>query len=202
MTAKRRAACARQRLQHLHPRPDRLARWPSWRSCCCHIDQNTLDLLTFYDNAICVIFLADFAYNITGARPRRAYFVGQRGWLDLLGSISTLGVFQLTALFRLARLSRLARITQAAARQATARSSSEDVVQNRGQYATFITLLPAGSSSACPSVIVLQVEGRSAASNITTPGDAIWWGFVTDHDGRLRRLLPGDGARARPWVSC
>ena len=29
------------------------------------------------------------------------------------------------------------------------------------------------------SVVVLQVEGRSLTSNITTPGDALWWGFVT-----------------------
>ena len=48
------------------------------------------DLLTLYDNAVCVIFLIDFAMNLAGAKPKRAYFIGQRGWLDLLGSIPTL----------------------------------------------------------------------------------------------------------------
>ena len=74
------------------------------------LDEDTLTLLRVYDNAICVIFLGDFVYNLTGARPRRGYFIGQRGWLDLLGSIPSVGVFQLGALLRLARLSRLARI--------------------------------------------------------------------------------------------
>ena len=74
------------------------------------LDDDTRQLLTLYDNVICVIFLGDFAMNLAGSRPRRAYLIGQRGWLDLLGSIPSVGVFQLGALFRLARLSRLARI--------------------------------------------------------------------------------------------
>ena len=76
------------------------------------LDPQTHQLLYFYDNAVCVVFLLDFAYNITGSRPKRAYFIHQRGWLDLLGSIPAFGFFQLSALLRLARLSRLARITR------------------------------------------------------------------------------------------
>ena len=90
-----------------------------------------------------MVFLLDFAYNIAGAKPKRAYFIGQRGWLDLLGSIPTFGVFQLTALFRLARLSRLARISKLL-RGNNRKELVRDVIENRGQYATFITLLPAG----------------------------------------------------------
>src|SRR6187551_227824 len=67
------------------------------------------ELLTLYDNAICIIFLIDFVMNLAAARPKSAYFVGARGWLDLLGSIPTFGFIPFTALFRLARLSRLAR---------------------------------------------------------------------------------------------
>ena len=47
----------------------------------------TLDLLNKYDNAICVIFLIDFAFNLRASRPRRDYFIHRRGWLDLLGSV-------------------------------------------------------------------------------------------------------------------
>ena len=50
------------------------------------------ELLLVYDNLICVIFLIDFAMNITAAKPKGAYFFGRRGWLDLLGSIPTLGI--------------------------------------------------------------------------------------------------------------
>ena len=36
------------------------------------LDPQTHQLLFFYDNAVCVVFLLDFAYNITGSRPKRA----------------------------------------------------------------------------------------------------------------------------------
>ena len=142
------------------------------------LNDPTLELLRWYDNAICVIFLGDFAYNLSGARPRRGYLIHQRGWLDLLGSIPTLGIFQLTALFRLARLSRLARITRLMGGQ-NRKQLVEDVVQNRGQYATFITLLLAGMVISTASVVVLNAESRWPDANITSGGDAIWWAFVT-----------------------
>ena len=136
------------------------------------------DLLQVYDNAVCVIFLVDFAINFAGAKPKRAYFIGQRGWLDLLGSIPTLGFFQFTALFRLARLSRLARITKLLRGQA-GKDLVLDVLRNRGQYATFITVLLAGMTLAIASLLVLQFESKSPDANITTGGDALWWGIVT-----------------------
>jgi voltage-gated potassium channel len=142
------------------------------------LDQQSRDLLTWYDNAICVVFLADFAYNLTGAKPRRAYFIQQRGWLDLLGSIPSLGVFQLTALFRLARLSRFARIARLLS-GSNRRELVHDMVVNRGQYATFVTILLAGMVLSVASFLVLQFESRSPEANIRTGGDAIWWGFVT-----------------------
>ena len=89
-----------------------------------------------------------------------------------------LGVFQLTALFRLARLSRLARI----GRLLGGKHRGElvrDMVENRGQYATFVTILLAGMVLSISSFLVLQFESRSPEANITTGGDAIWWGFVT-----------------------
>ena len=70
----------------------------------------TYKMLGIYDNVICVIFLIDFFLNLRGASKKRDYFIGQRGWLDLLGSIPSFGVFKLGGLLRLARLSRLARI--------------------------------------------------------------------------------------------
>ena len=136
------------------------------------------ELLTFYDNAVCVIFLIDFAYNITGSRPKREYFIHQRGWLDLLGSIPSFGFFQFTALLRLARISRLARIARLLGGNSR-RELVRDMVVNRGQYATFVTILLGGIVLSVASFLVLQFESRSPDANITTGGDAIWWGFVT-----------------------
>ena len=136
------------------------------------------DLLLLYDNAVCVVFLIDFAMNLAGSKPKRAYFIGQRGWLDLLGSIPSLGVLRITGLLRLARLSRLARITRLLRGQA-GKDLVLDVLQNRGQYATFITILLAGIVLSTGSILVLEFESRVPDGNIQTGGDAIWWGLVT-----------------------
>jgi len=144
------------------------------------ITQAERDLLTLYDNAVCVIFLFDFAFNLAGAKPRRAYFIGQGGWLDLLGSIPSFGFIPFTALFRLARVSRLTRITRLLRGQA-GKDLILDVLRNRSQYAMFITILLAGIVLSVGSILVLEFESRSADPNvnITTGGDAIWWGLVT-----------------------
>jgi voltage-gated potassium channel len=142
------------------------------------LDPETRTLVTVYDNAVCVIFLADFALNLLGARPKSAYFIGARGWLDLLGSIPTFGVLPFTALFRLARLSRLARITRLMGGKNRA-ALVKDVLENRGSYATFITILAAGIVLSTASVLVLQFEAGAEGANIETGGDALWWGLVT-----------------------
>jgi voltage-gated potassium channel len=142
------------------------------------LDAESRQLLQAYDFVICMIFLGDFAYSLTGSHPRRQYFIYERGWLDLLGSIPTLGFFEFTALFRLARISRLARVTRLL-RGNNRRELVRDMIANRGQYASFITILAAGMILSTASFLVLQFESRSPDSNIKTGSDAIWWGFVT-----------------------
>ena len=58
------------------------------------LSEATLTLLRFYDNLICAIFLIDFVLNLRGAAKKSDYFIGQRGWLDLLGSIPSFGVLE------------------------------------------------------------------------------------------------------------
>jgi voltage-gated potassium channel len=142
------------------------------------LTDETRQLVTIYDNVICVIFLVDFAMNLAGSKPRRAYFIDNRGWLDLLGSIPTFGFLPFTALFRLARLSRLARITRLL-RGSNRRALVDDVLHNRGSYATFITILSAGIVLSVASIIVLGVESPDPDANIKSGGDALWWSLVT-----------------------
>ena len=54
-----------------------------------------------------------------------------------------------------------------------------DVVKNRGQYATFITLLLVLLVLSISSILMVQVESSSADANIKTGGDALWWSMVT-----------------------
>jgi voltage-gated potassium channel len=138
----------------------------------------TLEVLRFYDNLICVVFLIDFGVNLAASNPKRDYFIGRRGWLDLLGSIPSLGVFPISGLLRLARISRLARVARIL-RGNNRKELVTDVIQNRGQYALFITVLSALLVLTVSSVLMIQVESRSPEANITTGGDALWWAFVT-----------------------
>jgi voltage-gated potassium channel len=142
------------------------------------IDEQTKLLLNVYDNVACIIFIGDFLYNLRGSRPRSAYFVGQRGWLDILGSIPSFGFFQFTALFRLFRLSRLTRISRLLGKK-NQKELVADVLKNRGQYAVYITLIATGIVLTTSSILVLQFESRSPDANITTGGDALWWAVVT-----------------------
>jgi voltage-gated potassium channel len=142
------------------------------------LDPETLQLLRVYDNLICVVFLADFLGNMAMSKPTRAYFIGRRGWLDLLGSIPSFGFFPAAGLFRLARLSRLSRI----ARLLQGKNKTQlvdDVLNNRGQYAAFITVLSGFLVLVTASVLVLQFEAANPDANITTGGDALWWALVT-----------------------
>jgi hypothetical protein len=142
------------------------------------LDKVTLDVLRFYDNLFCVIFLIDFFLNLAASRPKRDYFITRRGWLDLIGSVPSFGFFPAIGLLRIARLSRLARITRLL-RGDGKKKLVEDVVKNRGQYALFITVLSALIVLTASSVLMVQFESRSADANITTGGDALWWGFTT-----------------------
>lgn len=142
------------------------------------VSDATLKLLQIYDNGMCVIFLIDFALRLSRAHPRSQYFVKERGWLDLLGSIPSLGILRYTGLLRLARLSRLARILKVL-KGKQRRELTRDVLENRSKYALFITVLSTIMVLGTASVLVLQFESRSADASITTGWDAFWYSVVT-----------------------
>ena len=142
------------------------------------LSKSTTQLLEIYDNGICVVFLLDFGLRLKRAPSKRGYFFRGRGWLDLLGSIPSFSLFKYTALLRLARLSRVARITRLL-RGKSKRDLVKDVLDNRGRYAVFVTLLATMIVLAVSSVLVLQLESKSANANIKTGGEALWWAVVT-----------------------
>jgi voltage-gated potassium channel len=142
------------------------------------VNSATLSLLILYDNLICLVFLYDFFSNLRRAPTKREYFIGRRGWLDLLGSVPSLGIFKYTALLRLARLSRLTRITRLMRRQ-DKRAIVADILENRGQYAVFVTAMLTLIVLVLASTLVLQFEASAPNGNIKTGGEALWWAVVT-----------------------
>jgi voltage-gated potassium channel len=138
----------------------------------------TVRLLQIYDFVMCLVFLLDFGLRMKRASSPGAYFFHQRGWLDLLGSIPSLGISRFGALLRLARISRLLRVVSMFRSQGQG-GLAKDVLANRGQYAGFITLISAMTVLTVSSIVMVQSESRVAGANITTGGDALWWALVT-----------------------
>jgi voltage-gated potassium channel len=146
------------------------------------LDDETVKVLSIYDNLICVIFLIDFFNNLRNSPKKSDYFIKDRGWLDLLGSIPSLGLFtnagKYAGLFRLARLSRLARIARLM-KGGGKEALIKDILVNRSRYTGFITILMTIIVLTTCSVLVLQFESKSAEANIKTGWDALWYAVVT-----------------------
>jgi voltage-gated potassium channel len=146
------------------------------------LSEATMQLLSVYDNLICVIFLIDFFLNLRGAARKSDYFIKERGWLDLLGSIPSLGLLtnvgKFAGLLRLARLSRLARIARLL-RGENRKALVMDILENRSRYAAFLTILLTIIVLTVSSVLVLQFESKSLDANIKSGGDALWYSVVT-----------------------
>jgi len=143
------------------------------------LDDATIGLLQVYDNLICVIFLIDFVLRLRAAPKKSDYLIKERGWLDLLGSIPSLGVgFKYSGLLRLARLSRFTRIIRLM-RGENKRRLIADVGKNRSQYAGLVTILMTLIILSSASVLVLQFESQSPDSNIKSGSDAFWYSMVT-----------------------
>jgi voltage-gated potassium channel len=146
------------------------------------ISEATLKLLSVYDNLICVIFLIDFFQNLRAASKKSDYFIKERGWLDLLGSIPSLGLLtnvgKFAGLLRLARLSRLARIARLL-RGENKKTLVKDILENRSQYAAFLTIMLTILVLTVASVLMLQFESQSPEAKITTGGEALWYSIVT-----------------------
>jgi voltage-gated potassium channel len=139
----------------------------------------TLGLLQVYDNLICFIFLFDFFLNLRRAPKKSDYFLKQGGWLDLLGSLPTLGFTSRNAsLLRLARLSRLIRITRLM-RGVPKGELFQDIKENRSHYTVVVTILLTLIVLATAGVLVLQFESQSPDGTITTGRDALWYSVVT-----------------------
>jgi voltage-gated potassium channel len=142
------------------------------------LSQATIEAVLFFDAVFCVVFLADFAYNLAGSHPRSEYVIRRQGWLQLVGSIPFFGLPRLTALFRLARVLRLVLILRQLGRQRR-REMLADILQNRSEYAASITLILVMVVMVTGSIAILQFESTAPNANIRTGGDAVWWAFVT-----------------------
>ncbi len=122
------------------------------------------------DIPITFIFLADFSNRLRQSHPRRKYFIDQRGWLDLLGSLPSF--FKLLRIFRLVRVIRLMR-------EYGLKNILKSFLKNRADNALLVVGLFVLLVLEFGSMLVVTFEAPAPGANITTGGDALWWAFVS-----------------------
>ena len=141
-------------------------------------DSPAFALVNAYNNLSCFFFLFDFAMHMIAEPRNRDYFIGQRGYFDLLGSIPSFGLSQYTAILRIFRLSRLFRLRRFMNPE-NRKLLRDEILNNRGSYAALLTVILAGLVISTASIFVLLFESQSPDANITTGGDSLWWAIVT-----------------------
>ena len=126
------------------------------------------------DALLTPIFLFDFLLRMAAAKSKWRYFFIQFGWADLLGSLWLPGLDFL----RIFRLYRVVTIARQMPRPGggnfwgTFRSSLANSVLGAMTLVAILVLEIGG-------LAVLYFELPNPNANITTPGDALWWGIVT-----------------------
>jgi voltage-gated potassium channel len=134
------------------------------------VDAKTSELLDYIDDAICVIFIADFVVRFARARSKREFM--RWGWIDLISSIP--GAHAL----RIGRIARVVRVLRILRALRSTKMLVNYFFRNRAQ-GTFATVaLISITLTIFASIAILNLE-VGPESNIKTPMDALWWSFVT-----------------------
>ena len=128
------------------------------------------EIAKIVDVPLTMIFLLDFTSRLLRSHPKRVYFIEQRGWLDLLGS--------LPSFFRLFRIFRLVRVTRLLGEYGP-RNILNSFVKNRADNALLVVLFMVLLVLEFGSMLVSFFEQQDPAANIKTGGDAVWWAFVS-----------------------
>ena len=128
------------------------------------------EIAAIMDVPLTLIFLVDFTSRLLRSKPKRVYFIEQRGWLDLLGSLPSF--FKLFRIFRLVRVTRLLG-------EYGFEKIIRSFIKNRADNALIVVLFMVLLVLEFGSMLVTYFEQSSPDANITTGGDAIWWAFVS-----------------------
>lgn len=126
-------------------------------------------LVSYVDAFLTIIFVADFTYRLTTTRSKWGYLRHRGGVFDLLGCLPGLRIFRL---FRILRASRIIR-----------RLGGRKVLRElRGELAEgtlYLVVFLGFFVLEFVGLLELHFEQDAPGANITTGGDALWWGYVT-----------------------
>ncbi len=125
-------------------------------------------LVAVIDAVLTIIFLVDFTYRLPTA-PTKRWYLRHGGVFDLLGCIPGLRIFRL---FRIVRAVRVVRRLGGPRVFGELRRGWPSGTLYLVVFLGLFTLEFAG-------LLELRFEENAPGANITTAGDALWWGYVT-----------------------
>jgi voltage-gated potassium channel len=135
------------------------------------LDPVTVQVLSYFDYVICLLFFIDFLVQFLQAEHKLRYFVTW-GWIDLLSSVPVIPAL------RIARVTRVLRIFRVLRTIKSARLITRAILEKRAQSAILAILLVVILVIGIAAISVIQFE-LPADGNIKTAGDAVWWAIVT-----------------------
>jgi voltage-gated potassium channel len=127
------------------------------------------NLVWFVEASLTLVFVIDFVYRLLTARSKTGYFIGQKGYLDLLSCLPALRIF------RLFRIVRAVRITRRLGGPRVFRELRQELATGALYFVIFVGMLVL---EVC-GLLELKFEEHAPGANITTARDALWWGYVT-----------------------
>jgi voltage-gated potassium channel len=125
-------------------------------------------LIIYIDGALTLIFLFDFAYRLFTA-PTKLGYMRHGGVFDLLGCIPALRIFRL---FRVVRAGRIIR-------RLGGRRILGELRQQLASGTLYLVVFLGLTTLEVVGLLELRFEEDATGANITTAGDALWWGYVT-----------------------
>jgi voltage-gated potassium channel Kch len=125
-------------------------------------------LVTYVDIALTTIFVIDFTLRLTSAPSKRSY-MRHGGVFDLLACLPTLRIF------RLFRIVRAIRIVRSLGGPRVFRELRAGLASGTLYLVVFVGIFVLEFDG----LLVLYFEHDAPGANITTGGDALWWGYVT-----------------------
>lgn len=126
-------------------------------------------LILYVDTALTLIFLADFTFRLFTAPTKWWYLRHGGGVFDFLGCLPGLRVF------RLFRILRAVRIIRKLGGPRVLRELREGFASGTLYLVVFLGLFVLEFVG----LLELYFEHDAPGANITTGGDALWWGYVT-----------------------
>jgi len=126
-------------------------------------------LVLFVDVALTIIFVIDFTLRFTSASSKRRYMLHGGGVFDLLACLPGLRIF------RLFRMVRAIRIVRHLGGPRVLRELRAGIASGTLYFVVFFGIFVLE----VVGLLELHFEEDAPGANITTAGDALWWGYVT-----------------------